>query len=685
MATLRTDLFELNLIEAAADDATIVEFTGATAGGTGGNQGKSSETDFFIQGAECVSKNFNATGVGGYGYDAAASWTVPTDGANYIWTYWAAPNSVANRLNGGYQIHIGNTTANYRKFHVDGSDTQLYGGWRCYPVNYAQSANGTTGTDQGSPNGTNQVLGYAVNNLTSISKGNPFGMDAMRYGRGTIAMTSDVNSTTGSFQDIADYNDKNSAGAVSGFVLINSGSHRFGIFSLQNGVFQLQGRILLGSGSAPITTEAGGAQGTSAVTFLDSNVNIIIQESIFCSANFNAFEIQNTGSSITWTNVSVTSLAGQGNYPARGNFIVTDNATVDLNSCVFNDCGFFTFNGGTNPNTVDDSSFTSCGLITVAGATITNCKITDSVDANAAISVSPSELSNITGSTIETSSATGNAVDLGTITSSATATWNGNTLISPSDRWTGAVGSGVSTTANGAIKITATGGNAIVVDISAINNATVPSIETDVTGLTGGGTLTVNVLNIVSVTISGLLGNTEVSVLENPSPYSTAQGGASATTLFNTDVISAVTGTDIELDTGGGANITQILRTGTTDFTTMGLVNGDQVRVSQRSNLKIFDTYTVDGEPTASAINVTDVASSTSKLSAIIDSPGETVTVEKIDASYTFDVSLGQTIDFLAYRVGSLPITVLNQTITTTNNSFPLTQTVDRNFDAFEV
>ena len=117
----------------------------------------------------------------------------------------------------------------------------------------------------------------------------------------------------------------------------------------------------------------------------------------------------------------------------------------------------------------------------------------------------------------------------------------------------------------------------------------------------------------------------------------------------------------------------------------MGLVNGDQVRVSQRSNLKIFDTYTVEGEPTASAINVTDVASSTSKLPDIIDSPGETVTVEKINASYSFAVGSGEVIDFLAYRVGSLPITVLNQTITTTNNSFPLTQTVDRNFDAFEV
>jgi hypothetical protein len=243
------------------------------------------------------------------------------------------------------------------------------------------------------------------------------------------------------------------------------------------------------------------------------------------------------------------------------------------------------------------------------------------------------------------------------------------------------VGSGVSTTANGAIKITATGGNAIVVDISVINNATVPSIETDVTGLTGGGTLTVNVLNNVVVTISGLLGNTEVSVLENPSPYSSAV--ASPVKLFDEDILSAVTGTDIQLVTTA-TNITSI-GSSSTDFTTMNLVGGDQVRVSQRSNLKIFDTYTVVGTPTASAITVTPVASSTSKLPAIIDSPGETVTVEKVDASYTFPVGSGEVIDFLAYRVGSLPITVLNQTITTTNNSFPLTQTVDRNFDAFEV
>ena len=672
MATFRTDLFELNLIEAAADDATIVEFTGSTAGGTGGSAGKSSETDFFIQGAECVSKNFNASGVGGYGYEAAASWTVPADGANYIWTYWAAPNSVSNKVNGGYQIHIGNTTANYRRFYVDGSDSQLYGGWRCYPVNYASSGNTGNTLDEGTPNGTNQVLGYAVNNLTNISKGNPFGMDAMRYGRGTIALSSEDASPPASFSNLASYNDRNLDATINpptaGQRVINNGFHRLGIFSLQNGVYQMQGRILFGSGSAPITTEAGGLQSASPITWDDGNVTIIIQPSQFCSANFNAFEVQNTSSSVTWTGVFVASLAPT----AKGNFIVTDNATVALNGCTFTSCGFFTFNGGTNPNTITDCTFNSCGLITVGGATITNCSINATVNATpvSAVACLSSELSNITGTTFDrTQSGNYAAVRItDTIEIDTEVTWDGNTLLG---LWTGGVtGTGVSSTAGGAIEVVT---NAVLT-IFVVNGATIPTVE-----FTGTGS--VNVVAAVTVTISGLLGNTEVSVLQNPSPYSSSV--AAPVTLFDEDVLSAVTGTDIQLVTTA-TNITSI-GSSSTDFTTMNLVGGDQVRVSQRSNLKIFDTYTVVGTPIASAITVTPVASSTSKLPAIIDSPGETVTVEKVDASYTFSVSTGEVVDILAFRVGSLPIYQLNQTISSTNNSFPLSQVVDRNFDAFEV
>lgn len=198
---------------------------------------------------------------------------------------------------------------------------------------------------------------------------------------------------------------------------------------------------------------------------------------------------------------------------------------------------------------------------------------------------------------------------------------------------------------------------------------------------------TVIIANPVTVTISGLLGNTEVSVLENPSPYTQTlaeqQAGAGPVSLFNEDFISAVTGTDIEVDTQGTANVTQIISS-TTDFTDMtGLVAGDFIRVTERvsgQNLRTFDTFEVVTVAT-NTIDVVDVASSTLVQQNIIDTTGDTITVEKIDASYTFGVSSGEVVDILLFRVGSLPILLLNQTISSTNNSFPVTQALDRNFE----
>lgn len=58
----------------------------------------------------------------------------------------------------------------------------------------------------------------------------------------------------------------------------------------------------------------------------------------------------------------------------------------------------------------------------------------------------------------------------------------------------------------------------------------------------------------------------------------------------------------------------------------------------------------------------------------------ETITVEKVDARYQFNVPSGTTLDFLTYRVGSDPILTTGQTITSDNSSFPLSQIGDRNY-----
>ena len=355
--------------------------------------------------------------------------------------------------------------------------------------------------------------------------------------------------------------------------------------------------------------------------------------------------------------------------PAIWDYTNNNMDIVNIQDTQYIDMGTISWpvTGGTTRQVLN-STFINCGQIDFSTITVTNCSINGSRNANGAILLDASGNSTNQTNLTFTSDGTGHGVE---ITAAGTYTftdWNfsGYSTANPGTNNTPASGSTDAMVFNNS-------GGAVTINIVGGTNVTVRNAASSTT----------TVVFAVTATVSGLLGNTEVSVLQNPSPYSSAV--ASPTTLFDEDVLSAVTGTDIELDTGGGANITQILRTGTTDFTTMNLVDGDQVRVTQRNDLKIFDTYTVVGTPTASAINVTDVASSTSKLSDIIDSPGETVTVEKVDASYTFEVSTGTVVDILAFRVGSLPIYQLNQTISSTNNSFPLSQVVDRNFDAFEV
>ena len=355
--------------------------------------------------------------------------------------------------------------------------------------------------------------------------------------------------------------------------------------------------------------------------------------------------------------------------PAIWDYTDTNMDIIDIRDNQYIDMGTISWpvTGGTTRQVLR-TTFINCGQIDFSTITATDCSIVGSRNANGAILLDAGGNSTNQTNLTFTSDGTGHGVEITAAGTYTFSNWNftGYSTASPGTNNTPSSGSTDAMVFNNS-------GGAVTINIEDGTTVTVRNAASSTTTL---------VSNVV-VTISGLLGNTEVSVLQNPSPYSSSV--AAPVTLFDEDVLSAVTGTDIELDTGGGANITQILRTGTTDFTTMNLVGGDQVRVSQRSNLKIFDTYTVVGTPTASAITVTPVASSTSKLPAIIDSPGETVTVEKVNASYTFSVSLDEVVDILAFRVGSLPIYQLNQTISSTNNSFPLSQVVDRNFDAFEV
>ena len=56
----------------------------------------------------------------------------------------------------------------------------------------------------------------------------------------------------------------------------------------------------------------------------------------------------------------------------------------------------------------------------------------------------------------------------------------------------------------------------------------------------------------------------------------------------------------------------------------------------------------------------------------------ETITVEKVNARFSFTTPVGNEIDILAYRTGSLPI--LNTGTIAEDGNIPIIQTGDRNY-----
>lgn len=253
-----------------------------------------------------------------------------------------------------------------------------------------------------------------------------------------------------------------------------------------------------------------------------------------------------------------------------------------------------------------------------------------------------------------------------------------------------------STTGNtGREAIINSSGQPIRVLVSGTTNA--PSVDSD--GIRGR----VTIVNNVTTTISGVLGNSEIKVLPTSgSPYS---GNTLNDTLsIATETVSADTfvgdGTNyyrydtylafgaifrVELTAVGTASFSGVLTDG--DAASTALADGDKVRVTIRDDadnptLQLFDEFTVAGTPTSSTINFTIAnADFTSAFgTALNGANSKTVTVEKVDARFQFSVASGTEIDFLTYRVGSDTILTTGQTITNDNSSFPLSQVGDRNY-----
>jgi len=425
----------------------------------GGGGAITAETDFFIQGTACVSKATSATwdtagtARGGTIFDFGSGITIPTDGAVLTWIYWWGPGVLATKAAGGAEIIIGSATTAYNSWYVTGADDWAFGGWRNYPVNTTVAVSRTA---TGSPTSTLQYFGWNANVgvAAAIGKGNPYGIDVIRYGRCDLISTAgDLANGYATFLGAANYD--------------NDVTRRYGLLIPRDGAYYQQGLFLMGLAA-------------TAVDFRDSNRAIFIQNTEQVTSAFNTFEVRNTGSNISWTNINFTALG----TVSKGKVIITDNATVAITSCVFTDMDTFVFKSNSN---IATSTFRRCNTVTQNSATINGCVFDSPTGSAAIISNNMSLISNSTF----ISDGSSHAVEM---TTAGTYAWTSNT-VSNYAAVTGSTGNEVFyNNSGGLVTINVSGGSGVL----SYRNA-------------GISTTTIN--STVAVTLTGLKDNTEVRVL----------------------------------------------------------------------------------------------------------------------------------------------------------------------------
>ena len=308
--TYSTDLTTINVVDTAGGT------TGWSAIGTGG-AGLNSETDYFIQGDGCLSKNGWTAATKGMIYNATTT-TITAGDAIYIWLKQNNRNLLDTKANGGGQVIVGSSSSAYDHFYVDGSnvDGSDLAGWFTYAVDPTQTPSTTTG----SPTNTNFIGALWKILGSGTLKGAPNGIDVFRHGRELRAVDGDLGNGFATFDGMALHD--------------AATTRRYGILTPVIGGYIMHGAVVMG-------------QSGTSVDFRDSDRVISVLNDDFVPSTFNEFQIINSSSNVEWTNVQIVALG------TTAPFVLTLNVgtfTGDL--CRFVGAGQTTFQStGTCTNT----------------------------------------------------------------------------------------------------------------------------------------------------------------------------------------------------------------------------------------------------------------------------------------------------------------------------------------------
>jgi len=335
----------------------------------GGGAGLGTGADFAIQSTLAVDKQITNADKGMMHSDAGVS-LGPND--HIIgWIFAATPGILDTLANGGKVMAIGTSTSDFNKYALEGSDTRPEGGNKPYAVRYS-TATPSPGSQVGTPGATPSFFGGGLNTVAT-AKGANLGLDAFRYGSGAFI-------TAGEIANPATF---------AGFATQDEAAlNKWGLLFRSNGVYQWQGRFVVGQNNAGTPTLAYFDDASGAViTILDTLhsqtdfTQLIIDHAstVFnlSGATFISLGTNNPGI-IVINNASATStgfdtctfrrmgtIQGHVNVPYTScSFILTDQITQnsgDFTSCVFDRVTATAALLSNDPSKLDSNSFISDG------------------------------------------------------------------------------------------------------------------------------------------------------------------------------------------------------------------------------------------------------------------------------------------------------------------------------------
>jgi hypothetical protein len=342
----------LSTLDQAESNTNWVEFTGTSTNGYdynihGSPQGADADWP-YIQNTYAVTQTCTSTksGYGSLGYDNGSSiGGHGTDGAYFVWQLFANPNYYSY-ANDGLQVLAGDAVGSFYAWTVGGNDVGvgLYLGWQNHVINTTVTPDDNAGSYAGTGE---EIVGAAVRTTTGIGKGEPHCVDAIRYGRGDA---------------VFEYGDlSNGYCTIAGFAAQNDSiNNRWGLIQEVPGGYLWKGLMQLGSTS-------------NAVDFRDSDRIIFIQWCPKVTSNFNTIEVKNASSNVEMTNFQFIQL--DTSTASDGRWITTNDATVSLDNCSFQDMGTFTFDSNT---TADECSFIRCLQVDPGGGDLSFSSVLES-------------------------------------------------------------------------------------------------------------------------------------------------------------------------------------------------------------------------------------------------------------------------------------------------------------------